>query len=523
MAKSVGRIGIAVMISRVFGLVRDQVFASCFGVSWINDAYFMAFRIPNLLRDLFAEGALSTAFVTVFARKKKDEGDEGAWRLARIVMTFQTVVLGIIVILGMVFSPQLVHWMAPNFENEPGKAELTITLLRILFPFILFLGMAALSMGVLNTYGRFGLPASASSFFNLGSIIVGVGLAWIYDPHFGRTGIICMAIGTVAGGILQWYVQVPAMKKLGYRFWPDFNFRDSALFEILKLIGPAVVGVSAVQINVVINSIFASSFSGAVTMLAFAFRLIQLPIGLFGVSISTASLPSLSVDATESNKEGFRKRIEDALRLNTFLCIPAACGLAVLGEPIIGLLFQRGKFDEQSTIETSQILTAYCLGLVGYSSIKILGPAFYALNRVSAPMFVSVGSIVATYLLNWFFVNQTTLGPIGLALTTSITALFGCAILLSILSGMIGGLSNATWLAMLKIVLASAAMTAAVWVSNVGFEKMNFAHLFSGHLIRVVAGIAIGTVIFITTARILGLEEVVLARDMVLRKLGKKQ
>jgi putative peptidoglycan lipid II flippase len=517
--KSVGKVGIAVMISRVLGLIRDQVFAGCFGTGWLNDAYFMAFRIPNLLRDLFAEGALSSAFVTVFARKKAEDGDEGAWRLARIVMTLQTLFVGGLTIIGICLAPQLVHLMAPDFEKITGKTELTIMLVRILFPFILFVGMAALSMGVLNTYGRFGLPASASSFFNLGSIIVGVGLAWIFDPHFGQKGIICMAIGTLAGGIIQWFVMVPSLKGLGYRFFPDFSFKDPAVIEIIKLIGPAIIGVSAIQINVMINSIFASGFEGGVAKLQFAFRLIQLPIGLFGVSISTATLPSLAVDASNFNRDAFRKRIEQALRLNTTLCLPAACGLAALSVPIIGLLFQRGKFDLSDTMSTARILIAYSIGLVGYSSIKILSPAFYALNRVVTPMYASFGTIIVTYLLNWFFIHQTKLGPSGLALTTSITALFGCGVLLAVLSRLIGGISPEAWKAVLKIVFSSAMMTVAVVCSNLVNNRLGISYEFRGYLTRVITGIPLGILVFVAVARFMKLEEIDTAKQIITNKL----
>ncbi len=516
--KSAGTVGIAVMVSRVLGLVRDQVFTACFGVGLLTDAFYMAFRIPNLLRDLFAEGALSTAFVTVFARKRAQEGDEAAWRLSRLTMTLQCLLLGALVLLGVWFAPAIVGWMAHGY-TQPGKMELTVVLTRILFPFILFVGMAALSMGVLNSYGHFGLPASASSFFNLGSIVVGVGLALILDPSFGETAIVCMAIGSLCGGILQWLVQVPALWKLGYRYRPAWNLSDPGLRDIGRLMGPALIGASAVQINVVINSVFASKFDGAVTMLAVAFRLVQLPIGLFGVAISTASLPGMAVAATLDNKESLRQRIEHALRLNAALCIPAACGLAILGVPLIGVLFQRGKFDSDSTLATARILIAFSIGLIAYASSKILVSAFYAMNRTAIPMCVSLGSIIVTFTLNWLLVKYTTFGAAGLALTTSTVSIFSSGILLANLACLVGAPSPGTWKAIGKIVVASAIMSGLVFLSLWIHTELGVGFLFWGNLSRVVVGVGLGALSYAGMTRWLKLEEVAELERALLRKL----
>lgn len=516
--RSAGKVSLAVLVSRILGLVRDQVFTSCFGVGLLNDAFYMAFRIPNLLRDLFAEGALSTAFVTIFARKKAQEGDVGAWKLARLMVSFQWAILSILVILGILFAPEIVGLIAPDYAYEPGKIELTIRLTRILFPFILFVGMAALSMGILNAYGRFGLPASASSFFNLGSIVFGLGLAWVFDPQFGEKAMVCMAIGTLGGGVLQWLVQVPALGKLGYRYRPEWDLQDPGLRQIGKLVGPAIVGVSAVQVNVVINSIFASAFPGAVTMLAVAFRLIQLPIGMFGVAISTAALPALTVDAALLDQQAFRRRVEHALRMNAVLCIPSACGLAILSVPLIGLLFQRGRFDTLNTIETAHILVAYAVGLIGYASIKVLAPAFYALNRTITPMCVSLGSIGVTFVLNWFFVYRTHFGATGLAIATSFSALFSAGVLLAILSRWVEGPSPEMWKAIGKILFASAVMSGVVAFSEWIHWKQGVPYHFLGNLSRVGVGVGLGLWTFFFVARWLKLEEV----EEVERAIGKK-
>jgi putative peptidoglycan lipid II flippase len=525
MMRSAGKVSLAVLASRILGLVRDQVFAACFGGSKLSSAYYMAFRIPNLLRDLFAEGALSAAFVTVFSRKKSQEGDSGAWTLARLTMTLQALILGMIVILGIVFAAQIVRVVAWGWKADPDQMELTVLLTRILFPYILFVGMAALVMGILNAYGRFGLPASASSFCNLGTICIGLSLALIFDPHFGGTAMICMAIGSLGGGILQWLVQVPALHHLGFRHRPEWNLQDRGLREIGLLMAPAVVGVSAVQVNVVINSIFASHPSmgdGAVAALAWAFRLIQLPIGMFGVAISTASLPALAVEATLQDREVFRDRVERGLRLNAALCIPAACGLALLATPLIAVLYQHGKFNPETTALTARILLAYTVGLIGYASIKVLAPAFYALNRAAIPMSVSLGSILTVIVLNWLFAFQLHLGPAGLALATSCSALLNAAILLVVLARLTGPIRAATWLSLGKILAASAIMCVGVVASQWLHRKIGVPHHFLGNLSRVVAGVGVGFLIYVLAARGFHLDEVLVVEDALRSRLGLK-
>ncbi len=524
MLKSAGKVGLAVMASRILGLMRDQIFAGLFGGGRLNDAFQMAFRIPNLLRDLFAEGALSSAFVTVFARHRARGGDAASWNLARLTMTFQCLVLGVIVLLGILFAPWIVHLIAPGFANEPGKMELTVLMTRILFPFILLVGMASLTMGVLNAYGRFGLPASASSFFNLGSILLGVGLALIFDPSFGEKAIVCMAIGSLGGGALQWLVQVPALRKLGYRYRFTWDPEDPGLREILKLMAPAVIGVSAVQVNVVINSIFASGLGdGAVSWLAFAFRLIQLPIGLFGVAIATASLPSLAVHAAHHDPSAFRGKIEQALRLNAALCIPSACGLAILSVPLVSALFERGKFDSHATLMTAQALSAYAVGLIGYASIKILAPAFYALNRTLVPMIVSIVSIAVTVCLNWLLVMKLHSGPAGLALATSFSALFSGAILLAAITRLVGPLARATWHAFARILLASVGMSAVIALLDRGLIEMLPPHGFVSSLTRVVLGVATGAATYLLLVRQLGLSEAHEIERAILRRFSRKK
>ncbi len=519
--RSAGKVSLAVLVSRVLGLVRDQVFAFCFGASQLNDAFQVAFRIPNMLRDLFAEGALSSAFVTVFTRKKAREGNESAWALARLMITIQYVVLGALVILGVLFARPLVALIAHGYVDQPEKFELTVLLTRILFPFILLVGMAALAMGILNTYGRFGLPASASSFFNVGSIVVGLGLALIYDRNFGEVAMICMAIGSVAGGALQWLVQVPTLRRLGFAYRPKWDLRDPGVRDIGRLMAPAIIGVSAVQVNVFINTVFASYLqTGSMVWLAYAFRLIQLPIGMFGVAISTVSLPGLAVDASLFDRVAFRERLERALRLNAAFCIPSAFGLALLSTPLIAVLFQHRRFNAYATEHTASVLIAYALGLIGYASTKVLAPAFYALDRTMTPMCVSLGSIVLTICLNLFFITKTDLGAAGLALTTSLTALLGSGILLAVLSRFLGGMSIETWKAFGKMIVSALVMSGVVYVTLFLHVWFGVNDSFLGDLSRVMVGVGTGGLVYTGMARWLKLDEVLEVERSLLRKLG---
>src|SRR5207237_3629261 len=328
-----GIVGVAILSSRVLGLIREVVIASLFGATRNMDAFLTAFRAPNMLRDLFAEGALSTAFVTTFSRRIATEGDSSAWRLATKVATLTLIFMSGLVVLGIIFAPQVIAVLAPGFA--PEKAQLTILLTRIMFPFILLVSLAALAMGMLNAKNVFGIPAMASSFFNLGSIIGGVALCYWLDPqpdwrhpHFGERGLIALAIGTLIGGLLQLVVQFPPLQRVGFKFRPDFSWRDPGVKTILTLMGPAAIAASAVQVNVAVNSGFASALGdGPMTWLNIAFRLMQLQLGLFGVAVATVTLPLVSRSAALGNMAEFRSALSHSLRLVMLLTVPSAIGL----------------------------------------------------------------------------------------------------------------------------------------------------------------------------------------------------
>lgn len=440
--RAAGGIGLAVLVSRLLGLVREVIFAVLFGAGRELDAFVTAFRIPNLFRDLFAEGALSAAFVSTFSRKLEREGTGPAWRLASLVMNDLLLVVGGIVLAGIVFCPLVVELVAPGFRTEPGKFELTVHLARILFPFLLFVALAAVAMGILNARNRFWIPALASTFFNLGSILGGLLFAWWMSPAYvtavailltggsaiipvgeAEAALIGMALGTLLGGALQFLVQAPALHEEGFRPRALVGFRDPAVLEVLRLMAPATIGIGAVQVNVVVNTIFASGLGdGAISWLNIAFRVMYLPIGMFGVALGTVTLPAASRAASRGDLREFRERILESLRLLLLLCLPAAAGLVLIAHPLITVIYEHGRFGPDDTRAAAAALMAYSVGLTGYAAIKILGPAFYALKDARTPMLVSLASVATNLFLNWAAISLLGLGHVGLAGATALVA-----------------------------------------------------------------------------------------------------
>jgi putative peptidoglycan lipid II flippase len=505
--RSARTVSLAVLGSRVLGLIREQVMAALFGASREFDAFVTAFRIPNLLRDLFAEGALSAAFVTTFTHKLTKEGDRAAWRLANLVLNALLIVLALLTLLGVLAAPWLVNIIAPGFRAIEGKTELTILLTRIMFPFILLIALASLAMGILNAKKRFGIPASASMLFNLGSIIGGVTFAFLLAPGFlhdrsvaGRA-MVGIAIGTLIGGAAQWLIQVPSLRRVGYRYEPILNWRDEGLRRVMNLLGPSVIGVAAVQINVFVNNWFASYFeNGAVSWLNCAFRLMQFPIGVFGVAIATAALPTVSAHVARGDIDQFRTTLSRAIRLAIFLCVPAACGLAVLARPIIAVIYQHGRFTPSATAQTALCLQAYAIGLAGYAAIKVLAPAFYVFGDSRTPMYVALFSVVVNAMLNFIFAWKLNWGAPGLALATSAVALTNFVLLLIFMRRKIQRLELAALLrSLVKIVGASAAMSVAAWYTHV--------QLVGHRYLDLAISISVAVVVFGVVCRLLRVEE----------------
>jgi putative peptidoglycan lipid II flippase len=520
--RAAGVVGLAVLCSRVLGLAREQIFAALFGGGRIMDAFTIAFRIPNLLRDLFAEGALSTAFVTTFSKTVATSGEAAAWRLANKVATLTAITLSAITVLGIWFAPALVAILAPGFEGE--KAALTITLTRVMYPFILLVSLAALVMGMLNARNVFGVPAMASSFFNLGSIIAGVLLGLWLDPHFGAQAILGLAIGTLIGGALQLGVQLPALGRLGYRFHPDFRWRDPGVGAILRLMGPSVIAASTTQVNVLVNSVFASQLGDGPTFwLTVAFRLMQLPLGVFGVALGTVALPLLARMAATGQHDTFRTELARGMRLAFLMTIPASIGLIVLAEPIISVLYQHGRFGVHETREAAGALQYYALGLCGYAALKVLVNAFYAIDRRKTPMVVSFIAVVLNLALNWVFTLELGWGHRGLAFSTACVATSNFLILYLLMRSHLGRLESRAMAALLlRVGLASLALLA---VAGGGYQWLlaDWAmQRFWPKLASLMLVIGCGGAAFFLCASVLGIKEVHELAGAVRRRLRRR-
>jgi putative peptidoglycan lipid II flippase len=468
-AKATGVVALAILCSRVLGLVRELIFAALFAPG-LRDCFTVAFRTPNMLRDLFAEGALSTAFVTVFSQKLKTEGDGAAWQLAHRILSLAAVFMSGVSILGVLIAPWLVRLLAGGWASEEWKIPFTVHLAQIMYPFILMVSLAALVMGILNSKRVYGVPAMASSFFNIVSIVGGAGIGYLMDPTFGKTAMIGFSIGTLLGGLAQLGVQLPALWKLGYRFQFSRDWKDAGVQRILKLMWPAVIAGSAVQVNVLLNTIFASHLvlkDGPVSWLNYAFRLMQLPLGVFGVAVATVTLPALSRVATEGITDKFRSVLGAGNRLVLFLTLPSAVGLFVLAEPIISLLYERGKFTHAESVQTALALRWYAVGLIFYACIKVIQPAFTAIDRRFIPMFVALGSIVLNAVLNSLFVFYFRFGHEYLALSTAVIAATNFTILYYMMSRITGGLETGKMLStLMKLIPAVAALGAVAWAGQ---------------------------------------------------------
>ena len=519
--RAAGVVGLAVLCSRVLGLAREQIFAALFGGGRVMDAFTIAFRIPNLLRDLFAEGALSTAFVTVFSRTAALQDTAAAWRLADKVATLTAVSLSAITVTGIATAPWLVAALAPGFD--PGKAALTVTLTRIMYPFILLVSLAALVMGMLNARNVFGMPAMASSFFNLGSIVSGVLLGYWLDPHFGARAILGLAIGTLVGGTLQLVVQLPALRRAGHSFHPDFHWRDPGVRSILRLMGPSVIAASTTQLNVLVNSVFASQLGDGPTFwLTVAFRLMQLPLGIFGVALGTVALPLLARMAATGNTEAFRSELARGMRLTFLMTIPSSIGLMVLAEPIISVLYQHGRFGAHETAESAAALRLYAIGLCGYAALKVLVNAFYALERRRTPMLVSFLAVGLNLALNWTLTVRFNWGHRGLALSTACVATTNFLILYALMRSHLGRLESRAMLALLsKLALASAVLLLASW-SGAHFLLADWAvQSFWPKCLSLVLVIVLAAAAFFVSASALGIGEVHEIARAVQRRLRR--
>ncbi len=506
LARSAGLSGAATLVSRLLGVAREILFASYFGASDQMDAFYVAFRIPNLLRDLFAEGAMNAAFVPTFTRHLAQRGRASAWRLASQVLTALLLVTLACVAAGMIFAAPIIRAYAGDYASVPGKLELTIHLTRIVLPFLTLVAVATVLMGTLNSLHHYFVPSLSPAMFNVAMIACVVALT----PAMGRLGwpaVTAVAIGALVGGVGQVALQWPAARREGFRYRPALDVADPDLRQVLLLMGPGVVGVAATQVNLFVTTQIATSLgTGVASWLSYAFRLMYLPIGLFGVSIATATLPAVSRAAARADRAGVRATLSHGLRLMLAVNVPATVGLVVLATPIVRLLFEHGRFQPSDTAATAAALRLYAAGLVGYSTVRIAAPAFYALDRSRVPVMVSAVAI-ATNLAACL----TLVGPWGfraLAFSTSLAALVNGAALIVLLRRELDGIDGRRLAGTVaKIAAATACMAGAAYY---GERWLAGALPGSGttlQALRLGAAIGLALAVLAAAARLLRLEE----------------
>jgi putative peptidoglycan lipid II flippase len=519
-ARYAGLTGLATLASRLLGLARDQVLAAFFGAGNDMDAFVVAFRIPNLLRDLVGEGAMSAAFVPTFTRELSLKGRRHAWRLGNNVLNALIVTTGAAVLCGIVFARPLVELYAGDFARVPGKLDLTVQLARIVLPFLTMAAVAAAAMGMLNSLHHFFVPAVSPAMFNIATI-AGVFLLVPLMPRLGLPSIMAVAIAAVVGGFGQAAIQWPSLRREGFRYRAFLDLRDPALRRVLILMGPGTIGLAATQVNLFVSTVLATSQgTGAASWLTYAFRLMYLPIGLFGVSIGTAVLPAVSRHAAVSDTAGVRRTMSRGLALMLTLNVPATIGLIVLAAPIVELLYERGQFLPADTAATAAAVRLYAIGLVGYSAVRIASPTFYAIGDSRTPAVVSSVVILVNVLVSIALVHA--MGFAGLALATSIAAVANAAILLLLLRGRLGGLGGRRLLlTFTKVTLAAGVMAVtAVAIQHAMDRVAPGAHL-GVRALRLAASIGGGVAALAGVAKILRVEELDEVSALVLGRVRK--
>jgi putative peptidoglycan lipid II flippase len=518
LGRSASMAGIATLTSRILGLARDTVLAAIFGAGNEMDAFVVGFRIPNLVRELFAEGAMSAAFVPTFTRHLTLHGKPAAWRLGNNVLNALLVVTGTLVVIGLVTAHPLVTAYASEYGATPGKLALTITLARVMLPFLTLAAIAAAVMGMLNSLHHYFVPALAPAAFNVATIICAVVLTPLM-PALGQPRVMSIALAAIIGGVGQILVQWPALRREGFRYAPVLDYRDAGLHEVVALMGPGTLGLAATQINILVSTQLAvGQGTGAVSWLQYAFRLINLPNGLFGVSIATAVLPAVARHAAVGDRAAVSSTFARGIALMLMVTVPASVGLFLLATPIVQLLLERGHFLRADTVATAAAVQCYAFGLVGYSAARIASPVFYALQRSRIAVLLSTISIIVNLLFSVILVQW--LGFRGLALATSIAAIVHGVLSMLFLRhylGRVGGSHLAT--AFLKILAASAVMMLVVWVAMRELSAWLPEADIATQVVRLSVTIGLGVLAVGLSARLLHISEFNAVVDQVRARL----
>jgi putative peptidoglycan lipid II flippase len=454
---------VAVLASRVLGVAREALFAGLFGPTWVADAFVIAFRIPNLLRDLFAEGALSSAFVPTFTEAFSRDGRERAFQLASRVLTGVLLATALVTVVGIAFAEPITAALSDDFRGDPMGQAMLARLTRIMMPTLALISVSAVFMGMLNAQRRFTIPAYAPALFNLTAISAGAGL-WLIGAR-GQRAVVIWAVAHVAAAAVQAFCLVPSLWRLGYRprLLSPAVTSDPGVRRILRLMGPASIGLAAVQVNVLVNTHFAARLEeGTQLLLQCCFRLFYLPIGVFGVALAVVTTTQVATEAARGDRAALRERTAEGGRGVWMLAAGSAVGLSVLAEPVVSALYQRGMFTHADTLATVPILRAYMLGVLPYSLVKIYVPAFYALGHPRVPMLAAMSAVAANVVWSTFAWHR--LGASGLALGTTVAAVVNCLILRVAFGRLVGPPRSARWLRELgALVVANVVLGLVAW------------------------------------------------------------
>lgn len=517
LSRAAGTIGFYTVLSRILGLVRDMVVAGHFGSGLAADAFFVAFRIPNLLRRLLAEGSLTIAFIPVFTEYLTRESKEDALRVARAVLTLLSLILVVVTVLGILFSPWIVRLQAFGFGGYGLKYDLTVLLTRITFPYILLVSLVAFFTGILNSLRHFGAPAASPIFLNVGII----GATLLISPLCSKP-IVGVAVGVLLGGMMQVLLQLPWILKKGVSLLPLWMPRHPAVKKIGMLMLPAVFGSAIYQLNQFIGTLLASFLpEGSISWLYYADRLVEFPLGVFAIAISTAALPSLSRQAAGKDMGDFRETLSHALRLTSFITLPSMVGLLILGQPLIRLFFQRGAFDAYSTLMTDKALFFYALGLWSFSVVRVMVSAFYAIQDTKTPVLVAAVAMVTNLAFSLLLMGPLLHG--GLALSLSLSSSLQVFLLMFYLKKKLGVLDvRPVLISAGKAAFAALLMGLSIYVLGLRWLA-NMQHLTSWILsIRLLALIFIGQGIYFLTAYLIRCRELTSMLNVLrLRRAGK--
>jgi putative peptidoglycan lipid II flippase len=512
--RAAGLIGVATFSSRILGFIRDMVLARLFGATPAADAFFVAYRIPNLLRELFAEGSMSSAFIPVFTEYQTLKTKRDAWELASATFTTLLTIVTAVTLLGIVASPGIVWLMAPGFHDEGEKLALTTVLTRVMFPYLLFISLAALAMGILNSMRAFAAPAFSPVFFN----IFIIGCAVFLSPQLPDP-IIGVAIGVVAGGAAQFAMQLPGLKWRGMLFGWRFQPTHPGVKRIGLLMVPSLLGLSVTQINITVSTILASFFAGGPTYLFYGMRLIQFPLGIFGVALATAILPTLSAQAARGALDELRTTVGFGLRMIFFIIVPAMLGLILLRQPIVHLFFEHGSFTRHDTIETATAVLCYAIGLWAFAGVRIIVAAFYSLQDTKTPALTAAAAVVANILFSLLLMEA--MGAPGLALATALASMLNGTILMAVLNRRLGTVDwKAVGRSIVRVLLACVPVVlACLWVAAALVWTREGQWIAKSVMLFV--GIGLSVTGYVGVHALLKSDELDIFFGMVKRKLGR--